>query len=129
MKIMIAITIFFIGFFSLNAQAEQFPLCSLIYKNKAKAKAESLSNYDKFKHCYVSCYLARRCPSLDVMELGIIKELVDIVGPGNAEFADLQADRDGVKLGDQLRGANDEACEKACKGIYPDNSAARINCH
>jgi len=62
---------------------------------------------------------ARRCGAEDSFMLGIIKELVDIVGPGNAEFADLQADADGVTLWRLGMGRSDQVCKDNCKLLYP----------
>ncbi len=110
------------------AKQEDAPLCSLLYLKKVRKRVEERSSYDKFKHCSVSCLLARRCPGFDVFELGVIKELVDIVGPGNAEFADLRADHIGVKLGEKLRSAGDEACFKSCSEEFPESAPALLNC-
>ncbi len=46
--------------------------------------------------------------------LGILKELADVVGPGNAELADLQADADGVTLWRLGMGRSDQVCKDNC---------------
>jgi hypothetical protein len=100
---------------------EQLILCPALYYSSVKKTVEASGSYDKFKHCAVSCLLTLRCPAADVLELGIIKELADVVGPGNAEMADLEADYHGVKLGSILK-ASDQSCLTQCHLAYPENS-------
>ncbi len=63
--------------------------------------------------------LARRCGTEDAFLLGIIKELADVVGPGNAEWADLNADADGVTLYRIGLGRTDQMCKDQCETLYP----------
>lgn len=100
---------------------EQLILCPALYYSSVKKVVEASGSYDKFKHCAVSCLLTIRCPAADVLELGIIKELADVVGPGNAEMEDLQADYKGVKLGSTFM-ASDKSCLTQCHIAYPENS-------
>jgi hypothetical protein len=100
---------------------EQLIICPALYYSSVKKVVEANGSHDKFKHCAVSCLLTLRCPAADVLELGIIKELADVVGPGNAEMADLQADYHGVKLGSIFR-ASDKSCLTQCHLAYPENS-------
>ncbi len=100
---------------------EQLIICPALYYTSVKKVVEANGSYDKFKHCAVSCLLTIRCPAADVLELGIIKELADVVGPGNAEMADLEADYHGVKLGSIFK-ASDHSCLSQCHKAYPENS-------
>ena len=97
-------------------------ICPAYYYSSVKSTVESNGTFDKFKHCAVSCLLTLRCSALDVLELGIIKELADVVGPGNAEMNDLRADYYGVSLATSLKAKNDKSCMAQCHVKYPENS-------
>ena len=102
--------------------AKEAIVCPLLYLSSVKKMVESNGNFDKFKHCSVSCLLTLRCPADEVLELGILKELMDVVGPGSAEKADLKADYLGVKLAVSTEGIDDKECMKACHSLYPEVS-------
>jgi hypothetical protein len=104
-----------------DSNKKSFPICSTYYLSSIKTKAEKMGAYDKFKHCAVSCMLALRCPASDVLEIGILKELADLVGPGNAEMEDLQADFLGVEIVLNSKAKTDENCKTQCDKIYPRN--------
>jgi hypothetical protein len=65
--------------------------------------------------------LALRCPPNDVLEIGILKELADVFGQGNAEMDDLEADYKGVYLVMQKKAKSDDTCKQQCDKIYPRN--------
>jgi hypothetical protein len=99
--------------------AENF-VCSLDNLAEAKRWIESQQNhYDKFKHCAVSCYLSLRCRPAEVMLVGLAKEFQDLFGKGNAEIADLRADRAGIRLVTSGRAQDDAGCVQQCNQIYP----------
>ena len=54
---------------------------------------------DKRLHCLVSAQIARQCSVSEAYLAGIGKELRDLFGRGDAEWADWQADRAGVSCG------------------------------
>lgn|GEM_PF-1505070 len=97
-------------------------LCPTFYYSSVKKTVEANGAHDKFKHCAVSCLLALRCPAVDVLELGILKELADMMGPGNSEMDDLKADYYGVALVTSLKAKSDKACISQCHTLYPENS-------
>ena len=107
---------------SFSAYAENKAICSLYYASDVKKIVESSGHFDKFKHCGVSCLLALRCPSADVLSIGILKELADTVGPGNAEWDDLEADYAGVRLVTSKKARTDKECLSLCHQIYPEGS-------
>ncbi|KAA0256407.1 MAG: RHS repeat protein [Acidobacteria bacterium] len=82
---------------------------------------------DKYKHCAISGLMVTICgPALNAggtavgvaAFLGIAKEVKDLLGPGNAEFADLLADYRGLKCGlESLRGSR--PVDVCCRGCYP----------
>jgi hypothetical protein len=101
---------------------EALIICPMYYYSSVKTTVEANGQYDKYKHCAVSCMLTLRCPAIDVLELGILKELADTVGPGNAEIADLKADYYGVALVSNRKVKTDKACMLQCHLKYPENS-------
>lgn len=120
---MIKLFALLIIFTATNVYAEQAVIvCPTFYYSSVKKTVEANGAHDKFKHCAVSCLLALRCPAVDVLELGILKELLDVVGPGNAEMNDLRADYHGVGLVTSLKAKTDKACISYCHKQYPENS-------
>jgi RHS repeat-associated protein len=71
------------------------------------------SDNDKYKHCVVSCHINVSCNGPTAVAAGIYKEVKDIFGPGNAEWADLEADWEGIKCEKKF------TCEKHCRQKYP----------
>lgn len=94
-------------------------LCSAYYARRLKSEVNKPRANDKWKHCSLSCMLAIRCGGQDSFIVGILKELADMVGPGNAEWADLQADADGVSLAVLRIARTDEQCQEHCADMYP----------
>ena len=99
---------------------ETFVICPLLYLSSVKKLVEANGQYDKFKHCSISCILTLKCPAVDVLEIGIIKEVIDAIGPGNAEMGDLKADYQGVKFATSNKSATDKSCMSSCHKIYPE---------
>lgn len=97
----------------------QASLCSAFFAKRLKPQVMIPDTTDKWKHCALSCLLARRCGAEDAFVLGILKELADLVGPGTAEWADLQADANGVTLWRLGFGRNDQMCKDQCASLYP----------
>lgn len=94
-------------------------LCS--YQNIPAAQTwvdEQLNTYDKFKHCAVSCYLALRCPAMQVRVVGVLKEFRDLFRNGNPEIADIRADFYGVKLAKKKIARHGEDCSRICDERY-----------
>jgi hypothetical protein len=54
---------------------------------------------DKRLHCAVSAHIAQRCSVAEAYMAGMGKELEDLFGGGDAEWADWRADRAGVHCG------------------------------
>jgi hypothetical protein len=120
MKIILFFLVFVVS--ASTSADEQVMLCPAIYYSSVKKIVNANGSFDKFKHCSVSCLLTLRCPAVDVLELGILKEILDVVGPGNAEMADLRADYFGVELVTSLKAKNDKSCLTLCHKAYPENS-------
>lgn len=105
-------------FCSTQAFAEKILVCTVLHYSEVKKKVETEGSFDKYKHCAVSCLLTLRCSATEVMQLGVIKELADIVGPGNAEWDDLKADADGIRLVTTKKAKTDKQCIDQCKKIH-----------
>ena len=93
--------------------------------------------HDKWKHCYASCLIARKCDPMIAGTLGILKECMDFVGTvayriatrmrgppiairlaaklrGDPEVMDLVADGRGIAAA-----FTENACSASCDGVYP----------
>jgi hypothetical protein len=106
-----------------TTKAEEILICSTLYYPYAKSWVDLQPNqFDKFKHCAVSCFLALRCPASDVMQLGVLKEVIDFFGPGNAEYEDLKADAYGISLVTSKKVKEDKKCAIECDKRYSDSS-------
>ena len=103
-----------------------FILCSLSVYKHYKKKLEEMNLSDKFMHCSMSCALAAKCGPQESLMLGVLKEMGDLMGYGNAEVKDLIADTHGVKIGMPyfLKIKKTEnvflTCEDSCSCIYPE---------
>ncbi|MBI1827580.1 MAG: hypothetical protein HYR83_14485 [Planctomycetes bacterium] len=93
--------------------------------------------YDKWKHCYASCLIARQCDPLLASALGVFKEFMDFVGTiayrvatkahappiviraaarlrGDADVLDLAADARGLRCS-----VNESSCTACCDHLFP----------
>lgn len=68
---------------------------------------------DKRAHCLAGGLIARYCSVGESYLAGIGKELSDLLGAGDAEWSDWQADRAGIRCARE--GANDEALARCCE--------------
>jgi hypothetical protein len=106
---------------SVSTAAESAGLfCTMDHLSEGIRWAENQANdRDKFKHCAVSCYLALRCSALEVLAVGALKEFKDLFDDGNAEIADLDADRLGIRLVTSGKVDHDLECARQCTKRYP----------
>jgi len=104
---------------SSSVQAKTTAICSYLYSHSAIKKVEKLQN-DKLKHCSVTCMLTLKCGAADALELGLLKEIKDLFGEGNAEWADLEANQTGAYQAIIGRARNDRECISRCQDYYPD---------
>lgn len=100
-----------------NEVAQDKFLCSALYILKYKDQVMSLpSSRDKLKHCTLSCLVARKCPDAEIELVGLIKELIDLIGPGDSDRADMEANRKGIQLAKKAE--KEEDCLRFCSQIY-----------
>ena len=76
----------------ITGHAEAKAICSFIHVKKLIPITISHSQNDNNRHCTLSCMLTLKCAAADVLAAGVLKEVTDIFGPGNAEAADLAAE-------------------------------------
>lgn len=93
-------------------------ICSLKHLKSVVQVAKNHSSYDKNLHCSVSCMLTRRCHSKEVLLVGYLKEFKDLLGSGNAERADIEADIYGIDLVKNKRALTDKECLTQCDLRY-----------
>lgn len=68
---------------------------------------------DKVTHCIAAGLIAWHCSPLESRLASVGKELRDIFGPGNAEWADLQASRKGIACARQA--ADESGLQQCCQ--------------
>jgi hypothetical protein len=93
-------------------------VCSLIHVSNIKKIAEAHSNYDKNRHCSVSCMLTLKCPAVDVLLAGYFKELADLLGYGEPDKEDLKANKLGIDLARTRAATTNNACLRHCDLYY-----------
>ncbi|MCK5175981.1 MAG: hypothetical protein KAR47_21480 [Planctomycetes bacterium] len=78
---------------------------------------------DSYAHCYFSCRLGQECGLAGSAALGALKEIFDLIGGGNDQMDDLEADAQGLgcavkttlKCPLPLPSPN-QACDDCCSG-------------
>lgn len=105
---------------SLVGQAQASPelFCSLKHSKRVIKIASDHSNFDKNRHCTVSCMLALKCNDQEVMMVGLLKEIKDFYGPGEADLEDLKADAFGISLVAKTAASTDLQCLSQCDLYY-----------
>jgi len=100
------------------ADQKNIPICAIYNVLKLKDDITSLGKNDKFMHCALSCQLTLRCGAYETLNIGILKELWDLISPGNAELEDLKADIAGINLVLKRKANNDYECINKCDELY-----------
>lgn len=94
-------------------------ICAISSANYYKRVLEVQTlEVDKYKHCTISCIVGIECGVTPTAVLGIAKELYDLLGAGNPEWADLLANIRGLRVGQRVGIQNFEDCKNACFNIY-----------
>lgn len=112
-KILLIVTSLFMLSFSLQANEEKI-FCASYYAFYYKKEIEKLPN-DKAMHCTMSCYLGVKCPREEAALIGYLKEFWDIIGPGDFDFNDMRANKEGIRLSRQR---SLPYCKSACLKKY-----------
>ena len=90
-------------------------ICASYNAFKLRYLVDKLKN-DKVKHCTLSCLVAKKCKNDDILVIGAVKEVLDIFGPGNSEWADMKANMLGVHYA-----RTRFTCKTPCKKSYLTN--------
>ena len=93
-------------------------ICTMKYAKTVVPIAEAHSQYDKNRHCSVSCMLALTCNDNEVLLAGILKEVRDVFGPGEADREDIIANRYGIGLVSSKRAKTYRECLEQCDLRY-----------
>ncbi|MGC8817732.1 MAG: RHS repeat-associated core domain-containing protein, partial [Candidatus Hadarchaeum sp.] len=71
---------------------------------------------DKFYHCLFSCWIATECGPIGALCVGVLKEIIDALGPGEASWEDLAADLAGIECAQRSKaGVCKHTCYECCK--------------
>jgi hypothetical protein len=93
-------------------------VCAYIVGTAKRDSINKLPNTDKFKHCALSCQIGLRCSSTGTATLGFLKEIADLFGPGNSEWADIQANMKGIRYSRMDHVNSDYDCLQECSKDY-----------
>lgn len=104
--------IFLLSNQSLLAHSEEALFCSYQEAKRLKKIYETKPLKDKTIHCTVSCKIAYKCSSLGSWHMGLFKEILDLFGKGNAEWADIRANAYGIRLSKLI--SNSAQCDDYC---------------
>lgn len=69
---------------------------------------------DKVRHCFVSCLITIKCDEVTAAAVGLVKEAIDSVGPGDADWEDWEADKRGIACGTKVKQKKVKSCGAAC---------------
>lgn len=73
---------------------------------------------DKVKHCTFSCAIANDCGAYTTMQLGLLKEIIDLLGYGTPELQDIRANVEGIRFAYSGLAKNYEECAQECRKLY-----------
>ncbi|MFG1493067.1 hypothetical protein [Halobacteriovorax sp. ZH4_bin.1] len=94
-------------------------LCAVESATYYKRVLESQNlEVDKYRHCTVSCIVGIECGISSSAIIGVAKEIYDLFGGGHAEWRDLLANINGLRLSHRTDIQNFEDCSASCKSIY-----------
>jgi hypothetical protein len=112
------IGLLFLSLISTQALAAPAMVCSLYHSKRVIAVAKAHSQNDKNRHCTVSCMLALKCNDTEVMMIGLLKEFKDLLGPGDADQEDIEANALGISLSASGAARSDQQCLNQCDLYY-----------
>lgn len=95
-------------------------ICKMSTIKSVRDEVQSRKISDKNMHCSASCLLTFKCRPADVLAIGIAKELLDVVTPGDSDIEDLKADIKGIKLVTSGTARDKSDCFERCLVYYPN---------
>ena len=99
------------------AQANDQKITPCAIKN-GRAMAKELKEkplLDKIKHCTLTCVVTQQCSQYSARSLGYVKEILDLLGMGQAEWDDLAANELGIQLAISDRARTKLECYEQCQ--------------
>ena len=102
------------------AQASDEKITPCAIKN-GRAMAKELNEkplLHKIKHCTLTCVVTQQCSQYSARSLGYVKEILDLMGMGNAEWDDLVANELGIQFAITDRARNKLECYEQCQLHY-----------
>ncbi|MFL5783126.1 MAG: hypothetical protein ACJ76H_00870 [Bacteriovoracaceae bacterium] len=114
-----SVLFFVFGLWSTAVEAKEL-LCKMSTIKAVKAEVERLPITDKNMHCSASCILTLKCYPDDVLAIGIGKEILDILTPGDCDINDIRADLKGIRLVTSGTSRDSEDCYARCLSYYPN---------
>jgi hypothetical protein len=115
----IAVFFFIFGLWSTAVEAKDI-ICKMSTIKAVKAEVSRRPITDKNMHCSASCILTLKCFPDDVLAIGIAKEILDILTPGDCDINDIRADLKGIRLVTSGTARDSEDCYSRCLGYYPN---------
>jgi hypothetical protein len=112
------IALLVLSFIGMAQAAEEEILCSMLNLRTVSRQARLNSTYDKNIHCAVSCMLSLRCPYTEVAQAGVLKEIGDLLGLGDPDLEDIQANLYGIGLVYRREARFDRECLSGCNQRY-----------
>lgn len=115
----LTVCFFIFGLWSTAVEAND-RICKLSTIRAVKAEVSSRLITDKNKHCSASCILTLKCFPEDVLAIGIAKEILDMLTPGDSDINDIRANLKGIRLVTSGTARDPEDCYSRCLSYYPN---------
>jgi hypothetical protein len=116
----ILFTFFFIfGLWSTAVEAKD-RICKMSTIKAVKAEVSARQITDKNMHCSASCILTLTCFADDVFAIGVGKEILDILTPGDCDINDIRADMKGIRLVTSGTARDKIDCYSHCLTYFPN---------
>ena len=115
LRILLFITLFSASSFAFDRGL----ICAYREGRALYPRVRTMAQNDKYKHCVLTCTVANRCGVISALNLGVLKEIKDIFGPGNAEVEDMTANIDGARLANSGEARNFNECALECQRFHP----------
>jgi len=118
-RILLTLAFTFTAIAHASASDEKITYCAI--KN-GRSMAKELNEkplLDKVKRCTLTCVVTQHCSQYSARSLGYLKEILDLMGMGNAEWDDLVANELGIELAVSQRARTKAECYEQCQLYYP----------
>ena len=119
--LMQTLIVFFVisGLWSTAVEAND-RICKMTTIRAIKSEVSRRPITDKNMHCSASCILTLKCYPEDVLAIGIVKEILDLLTPGDSDINDIRANLKGIRLVTSGTARDPEDCYSRCLSYYPN---------